>query len=382
MSQPDSSPARETADSSHPLTSPSSWPITDESIRLAFESMLNDGSWGRYHGPHCDQLRTALCEFHKVEHTVLCSSGTSAVELALRSVPVGPGDEVILAAYDFKANFVNVLTVGATPVLVDVMAGLPVINTNQLAEACSDKTKAILVSHLHGCFAPMKSICEFAAARGIAVIEDACQNPGALINGRRAGSLGSVGVLSFGGSKLLTAGRGGAVLTSDAAMAQRIKLYTQRGNDAYPLSEMQAAVLLPQLRQLDARNLQRHERAIQIFEHLSESSLVRWIQSAASSEDSPAFYKLPLLMNGSRSADLRNALCNAARAADIPLDPAFHALHLIHSSRRFRFVNDLPNATFLHDNLMTLHHTALLQPQSSVRDMMERLNVVITSLHR
>ena len=79
------------------------------------------------------------------------------------------------------------------------------------------------------------------------MIEDACQAPGAMLEGRRAGTFGDVGVLSFGGSKLLTSGRGGAVLTSDAHMAQRIRLYTQRGNEAYPLSEMQAAVVLPQL---------------------------------------------------------------------------------------------------------------------------------------
>ena len=108
------------------------WPITDDAIRAAFESMIQDGSWGRHHGPHCDRLRDELSRMHNVEHVVLCSSGTSAVELALRSVPVTTGDEVILAAYDFKANLVNVLTVGAIPVLIDVLPGQPVMDLKQL----------------------------------------------------------------------------------------------------------------------------------------------------------------------------------------------------------------------------------------------------------
>ena len=94
------------------------WPITDDAIRHVFDRMLQDGSWGRYHGPHCDALRNALSKFHAVEHVALTSSGTSAVELALRAAQVQPGDEVILCAYDYKANFANVVTLGATPVLV------------------------------------------------------------------------------------------------------------------------------------------------------------------------------------------------------------------------------------------------------------------------
>src|SRR5436853_127214 len=82
---------------------------------------------------------------------------------------------------------------------------------------------------------------ELARGRNIRLIEDAAQMPGATVAGRPAGSWGDVGILSFGGSKLVTAGRGGAVLTSQPDIAQRIRLYTQRGNDAYPLSELQAA---------------------------------------------------------------------------------------------------------------------------------------------
>ena len=352
-----------------PRPSPELWPITDDAIRQTFEAMLLDGSWGRYHGPHCDQLRHDLGSLHNIDHVILCSSGTSAIELALRSVPAGKDDEVVLAAYDFKANFVNILTVGASPVLVDVLPGIPIMDVHQLMQACTPRTRAILVSHLHGCLAPMPEICEFARAHGIAVIEDACQCPGAMIGGRRAGTWGDIGVLSFGGSKLLTSGRGGALLTSDSAMAQRIKLYTQRGNEAYPLSEMQAAVLVPQVRQLDERNQLRHRKAIELFQTLRDSAIIGPVftrQTFDGHDSLPAFYKVAFLLADDFSSQ-RDALSSAMRNAGIPLDAGFHALHLIHSRRRFRAHGDLPNSSRLHATLMTLHHTALMQSNLEIR---------------
>ncbi|APZ96081.1 DegT/DnrJ/EryC1/StrS family aminotransferase [Fuerstiella marisgermanici] len=355
---------------------PPSWPITDDAIRHVFAAMLHDGSWGRYHGPHCDNLRRALAEFHNVDHVVLCSSGTAAVELALRSVKVQPGDEVILAAYEFKANFANVVTLGATPVLVDTLPGLPVLDPTQLPNAITARTRAIICSHLHGSFARMAEIQAIADEHRLPVVEDACQSPGAILNGRMAGSIGNIGVLSFGGSKLLTAGRGGAVITNDPTLAQRIRLHTQRGNDAYPLSEMQAAVLLPQLNQLADRNQLR----LQNVEHLLQT----WPREAplqpalspsphAEPDASPAYYKVAFRYIVGPEGRTREAYSEALRRQGVALDPAFSALHKIHSQRRFRAVGELPNASDLHDCLMTLHHPALLQPQ----DVLSRLTEIV-----
>lgn len=349
------------SDSAH---EPPSWPITDDSIREVFDAMLLDGSWGRYHGPHCDQLREALAEFHSVEHVALCSSGTSAVELALRAAQVRAGDEVILAAYDYKANFANVLAMEATPILVDTLPGLPVPDPEQIPAAISEKTKAIICSHLHGSFASVDDIKVVAAQENLIVIEDACQSAGGMIDGAAAGSIGDIGVLSFGGSKLLTAGRGGAVLTNDATLAQRIKLYTQRGNDAYPLSEMQAAVLLPQLQQLPDRTMKRRNGAQALLKLISDSDLLQPafnVDLLESGNDAPAFYKVAFRydLNSANGAP-REEYTNDMRNKGVALDPAFPALHLIHGRSRFRQIGNLPNATSLHDCLVTLHHPVLL----------------------
>jgi len=341
---------------------PPTWPITDDRIRSVMEQLLRDGSWGRYHGPHCDNLRESLAEFHSTEHVHLCSSGTSAIELCLRSVNVQPEDEVILAAYDYKANLANVLAIGARPVLVDTQPGRPVIEVAHLAAAMSPHTKAIICSHLHGCMAPIDDVMSFAREHNLSVIEDACQVPGASIADRRAGTIGHVAALSFGGSKLITAGRGGAVLTSDAGIAQRIRLYTQRGNDAYPLSEMQAAVVLPQLEQLDARNQQRRTAVDFLRQSLAVNAPVTMLWDAADNVD-PAWYKVAFLLNGA-SVEQRDVFAHQRRTAGLALDAGFSALHLTHAKSRFRKVGDLANAVELHAQLLTLHHPVLLSNRS------------------
>src|SRR5213595_365049 len=99
---------------------PPGWPLHDEDIRVALERAYAQGDWGRYHGSQCAALTEELAAFHRVPHVMLCSSGTIAVELALRGLGVGPGDEVLLAGYDFAGNFRAVEACGARPVLVDV----------------------------------------------------------------------------------------------------------------------------------------------------------------------------------------------------------------------------------------------------------------------
>ena len=352
-------------------TSPQ-WPVADEAILDVFQQMYRDGSWGRYHGPHCDRLRAALEAFHKTKHVHLCSSGTSAIELALRAARVSPGDEVILAAYDYKANFKNVLTLGATPVLVDTLPGLPIPDPMQLKDALNEKTRAVICSHLHGCFAPLDAVRNAMSEHDVVLIEDACQAAGGLLAERPAGSIGDIGVLSFGGSKLLTAGRGGAILTSNPTLAQRIRLYTQRGNDAYPLSEMQAAVLLPQLNRLHERTQTRLRNVRVLLSSLpADGPLTAALLEPGSDGDVtiPAFYKVPFRYCPGPDGNLsRDEYAERVRDRGVALGAAFPALHRIHSTRRYRAVGQLRNADALHDDLLTLHHPILLSDDVQIRN--------------
>jgi len=350
---------------------PPDWPLRDPEVARVLESVFEDGTWACYHGPHCEVLATALCGFFACEHVFLCSSGTAAIELALRGLNVGHDDEVILAAYDFNGNFHDVLTVGAQPVLVDVAAGNWNLDPANLEATITDATKAVIVSHLHGGIVPMRQLTEIAQAHGIAVIEDACQMPGAIIDGKIAGTWGDVGVLSFGGSKLLSAGRGGAVVTNRSEILQRIRLYTQRGNDAYPLSELQAAVLVPQLEQLERRNQLRTQNAAMLCDQISAAGLLTPFQNARSTNESkPGYYKLGFQYDSDRFGGLsRDLLAQAIRAEGIALDPGFRALHTIHSRRRFRQAGELSNATDADQRVLTLHHPVLLGTASDIEQI-------------
>jgi dTDP-4-amino-4,6-dideoxygalactose transaminase len=219
----------------------------------------------------------------------------------------------------------------------------------------------------------VRAIC---AEHGVPVIEDACQATGGALRGRVLGSIGDIGVLSFGGSKLMTAGRGGAVLTSDATLAQRIRLHTQRGNDAYPLSEMQAAVLLPQLKQLADRNAARQRNVNYILENWPVGAPLQpalFPESRSATDNRPAFYKVAFRYEPPPDGLSRESYSEAMRRRGVALDPGFAALHKIHSQRRFRAVGDLPNATALHESLMTLHHPVLLQSEGEIRRLIDAM---------
>jgi perosamine synthetase len=342
------------------------WPCDDVDLAAQF----CDGSWAHYQGRHNDQLISALQQYLNVPHVYPCCSGTFAVELALRMLKIGSGDEVILAGYDFAGNFRAVEAVGATPVLVDIVPRRWHLDPQQLAAAASPRVKAVVVSHLHGVLAPMRPLLEAARHFGWVVVEDACQATGARVDGQSAGTWGNVGTFSFGGSKLLTAGRGGAVVTHDAATLQRAKVFCERGNHAFPLSELQAGVLLPQIARLEERNEHRRRAVIRIRERftVNEQAQGPHLLPAELPEvgQHPAYYKLGWLVNVpddspnfTRTEQLRDRLALALQAEGIAIDAGFRGFGR-RSDARCRKVGDLRHARQAAAGTLVLHHPLLL----------------------
>jgi perosamine synthetase len=345
---------------------PPAWPSVWEEVALAVKKSLDDGGWGLYHGPNTRLLAERLSAYHDVEFVELCCSGTFAIELALRALQIGPGDEVILAGYDFIGNFNDIVAVGARPVLIDLDPDNWNLNPELIAEAIGPDTRAILISHLHGGMVPMKRVIEIARERGLKIIEDACQMPGAMIEGRKAGTWGDAGVISFGGSKLLSAGRGGALLTSSTEIRQRVQVYCNRGNHAYPLSELQATVLLPQLERLDDRNRERSTSVSKLAERLKDVSGLRMLNNRSVSVF-PGYYKLGFQYDPDEFDGLsRDSFIRAARAEGIEFNAGFRAFHLCRSSRRFRKAGELTAATTADSNMLVLHHPALLAGDEAI----------------
>ncbi len=343
---------------------PPTWPLPDESVQRALESAFADGSWGRYHGPHVKLLEASLAEYHAVPYALACCSGTFAIELALRALKVKAGDEVILAGYDFSGNFRSIESIGARPVLIDIDPASSSLDGSLVEEAIGPDTRAIVVSHLHGGLVPMRSLREMADRRGLQVVEDACQTPGGRVESRRVGTWGDVGVLSFGGSKLLTAGRGGAIVTAREDVFQRAKSYCEQGNNAFPLSELQAAVLFPQLGELDARNAKRHGNAAFITEQLRGLHGLTPINKIPP-ESAPSLFKLGWLFDSDAWDVDRQKFLAAMQAEGVAIDAGFRGFSKRGSSR-CRRVGELANAARAAESTVLLHHPILLESQATI----------------
>lgn len=208
------------------------------------------------------------------EHCVGVSNGTDALELILDGLGIGAGDEVIVPANTFIATAEAVVRCGATPVFVDVDADTALITGDHVRAALTNRTAAVMAVHLYGQTVDMTDLASVADRAGIALIEDAAQAHGATWNGRPAGSLGAAAAFSFYPGKNLGAfGDGGAVTTSDAALAERIRSLANHGRSVTSryehdrlgrnarLDGLQAAVLRIKLDELDGWNKARRDAA-------------------------------------------------------------------------------------------------------------------------
>lgn len=332
------------------------------------------GDWNRYSGPNLAAFTERFAALTATEFVLPCSSGTVGVEIALRGAGVVAGDEVVLGGYDFPGNFRAIEAIGAVPVLVDLDTGTRCLDVDQTLAACGPQTKAIIATHLHGGMVDMPRLCAGAAERGIAVVEDACQAVGGAAAGKPAGAWGDVGVFSFGGSKLLSAGRGGAVVTPRADVFQRMKIVCERGNHAFPLSELQAVVLLPQLEKVQDRQARRGRAVRRI---LSVLQAANGLSPAESGPDcDPAFYKLGFLYEAQRMGGYdRAAFAAAARAEGIALDPGFRGFTR-RTGARCRRAGDLTVAVAASEQTLVLHHPILL----AAEDVVDRLATTLAAL--
>jgi perosamine synthetase len=174
-------------------------------------------------------FEAALAAYHGVPHAVCVSSGTAGLHLALVTLGIGAGDEVIVPSFAFVAVANAVLQVGATPVFAEIDPITLNLDPEAVERAVTQRTRALLVVHTFGLPAEMDTLTAIARRHNLAVIEDACEAIGAEFQGRRAGSFGDLAVLGFYPNKQITTGEGGAVLTRDASHAARLSILRNQG---------------------------------------------------------------------------------------------------------------------------------------------------------
>jgi dTDP-4-amino-4,6-dideoxygalactose transaminase len=227
-------------------------------------------------------------EFARYNDSLACigvNSGTDALILSLRALGVGFGDEVITPSHTAVATVAAVVSCGATPVFIDVDSTSFTIDPNLLAGLVTSRTKAVIAVHLYGNPSDMTSLLEIAHIYNLYVVEDCAQAHGAELQGKKVGTFGIVGCFSFYPTKNLGAiGDGGAVITNDPVIADRLRLLRQYGwnsnrasvepSGVSRLDEIQAAILRVKLPLLDYNNDRRRFIASVYRERLSKSEIV------------------------------------------------------------------------------------------------------------
>lgn len=253
-------------------------------ITAAIERVCESGRFVL--GPDCEKFEAAVAGYCHVAHAVSCASGSDALLLALMAADVGPGDEVLMPSYTFFATASAAWRLGARPVFVDIDPATFNINPRLLEAKITKATKAIIPVHLYGQCADMRAIESVAVGRGIAIIEDAAQAIGAEWEGRRGGSWGQMGCLSFYPTKNLGGfGDGGLLTTNDAKLASKLRLLRAHGMEPRyyhhvvginsRLDSLQAAVLSVKLPHLDRWTAQRQANARRYSELFASCGLDR-----------------------------------------------------------------------------------------------------------
>lgn len=237
-------------------------------------------------GPQVKAFELMMQDYLDVNFAVGCASGTDALILALQALNIGNGDEVITTPFTFFATASSIARIGATPVFVDILPDTFNIDPSQIEAAITEKTKAIMPVHLFGQAAEMDKITEIARKHSLTIIEDNAQGIGAIYDGKKAGTIGDIGTLSFFPSKNLGCmGDGGMCLTNDEELANSLKQLRVHGeNPKYyhkwiglnsRLDSIQAAILAVKLPHLEDWSEKRRENALYYNERLQDVKQIK-----------------------------------------------------------------------------------------------------------
>ncbi len=251
-------------------------------IDKAISSVLENASF--IAGSNLDTFETNFAGYNDVAYCVGCSNGTDAIEIALETLEVGVGDEVLVPAYTWISTASAVSRVGAIPIFVDVHPGFYTMDVSKIEAKITDKTKAIIPVHFYGLAADMDAILKIANKHNLTVIEDCAQAHNATINGKKVGTFGDMATFSFYPGKNLGAyGDAGAIITNNNNLATKAKIIARLGQQGKHnhiiagrnsrLDAMQAAILNVKLNHLHNWTLKRQLIADWYYELLADTPI-------------------------------------------------------------------------------------------------------------
>lgn len=327
-----------------------SWPVYDAREADALSRVLMSRNWGGYPCPntHAREFARAFAEYHGARYGVAVANGTVSLELALKAAGVGCGDEVIVPAYTWEGTAAAALFAGAVPVFVDVDAETYCLDVKLIEAAITPRTKAVVPVHLGFRFTDLDALTQVAERHGLFVLEDCAHAHGARWRGRGAGSIGHAGSFSFQTSKLMTAGEGGIVITSDIDLADQVIRLANCGRPPrretinrpalghnYRMTEFQAAVLCAQLERLGEQTERREQNTRLLEEGLRGIEGVTLLPRDERITTQASYHFVFKYDAAAFGGVHRNAFVAALNAEGVPCDGRFY--EAVYRSSLFEF---------------------------------------------
>jgi perosamine synthetase len=351
---------------------PLDWPNLGEVEKHYVTAALESG-YVSSAGPLVREFEERFAAYLGVRFAVSTVNGTAALNLALRILDIGPGDEVIVPALTFVATVNPVLYVGARPVVVDVDSQTWNLDPEAVARAVTAKTKAVIPVHLYGNPADMESLVRLARERNLYLIEDATEALGATYRGQMVGTLGDVGVFSFNGNKIITTGGGGMLVTNNPHLARRARILVNQGRDPeepeynheeigynYRLTNLQAALGLAQLERLPEFLATKRRNAAVYQRELGGTEGLSWQQETPGAESN--WWLFSVWIDVPRFGEDRRAVMERLLREGIQVRPLFKPIPEQPCYAGFSFPS-CPVANRIYQGGLSLPSASFLTPE-------------------
>jgi dTDP-4-amino-4,6-dideoxygalactose transaminase len=345
------------------------WPLFDERERAQLEDVLASANWGGFPSPNRKSAEFAerFAAFQGARFVIPTTSGTTALEAALKALGVGPGDEVIVPAITFAATAYAPVACMARPVFADVDPETVCIAPASVKRLITRRTKAFIPVHYGATLADLDALGEIAKTHGIAIVEDCAHVPGARWRDRGVGTFGAAGCFSFQSTKPMTAGEGGAIVTDDPALEQRaqslINCGRRRPGDTfeeplmganYRMTEWQCGVLLAQLERMPVQIETKSAAAARLREGLNR---IKGVTAIARDPrvTREVIYAFIFKIDESMLGVSRNRFVRAMRAEGIPCgvgnDPVYRTALFPRESPAYQTTRELAGMRGQADNV-------------------------------
>lgn len=362
------------------------WPIADERDRELLDQVLQSNHWGNFNDL-VSQFEQQFAAYQHCRHGISVANGTLALEVALAAADIGPGDEVIVPAITFISTATAVSRVGALPIFVDIEPYTFNIDPDCVERAITPRTKAIIPVHFGGALANMDRFVELADHHNLYLLEDAAHAHGSEWRGRRAGSIGRASTFSFQGSKVLTAGEGGIVLTNDDDLAARIRSLANQGRRPgfswfhhfelgtnLRLTAFQAAILTAGFERLPSQIVTRTRNATRLLEALRDLDGIHW-QEVDPRVTANSWYLLLGRVDEKRLGMNRNEFHKMVTGAGVPCTPFYP--HTLYQNPLYQRggcrIEPCPNAEAYIQDAFWIPHVVLLGDDALMDEIAELL---------